>query len=126
MIAKFSTADDLMAHYATVRARLHGPAPKPVMNTAAIFPPAPVEEEPAPPPPPEPPVVMMPVVPVKPTATREVSCYHPDLLQDLYHLGEHCSCSDPASDPRWVDLHPLPGFKKKEGIHFPLVLLPTL
>jgi hypothetical protein len=71
MIAKFATADDLMAHYATVRARLHGPAPKPVMNTAAIFPPAPVEPEPAPPPPPpEPPMVIMPVVPIKPEEIR--------------------------------------------------------
>ena len=70
MIAKFSTADDLMAHYATVRARLHGPAPKPIMNTAVIFPPLPVEPEPVPPLPPEPPVVMMPVVPVKPEEIR--------------------------------------------------------
>lgn len=68
MTAKFSTAEDLMAHYATVRARLHGPAPKPVMNTAVLFPPPP--KEPEPPPPPEPPMVMMPSVAMKPEEVR--------------------------------------------------------
>lgn len=46
MIAKFSTAEDLMAHYATVRARLHGPAPKVIIHPAAL-PPLP-EPEPEP------------------------------------------------------------------------------
>ena len=36
MIAKFSTAEDLMAHYATVRARLHGSAPKVIIHPAAF------------------------------------------------------------------------------------------
>jgi hypothetical protein len=36
MIAKFSTAEDLMAHYATVRARLHGPAPKVIIHASAL------------------------------------------------------------------------------------------
>ena len=49
MIAKFSTADDLMAHYATVRARLHGPAPKAIIHPCAL-PPEP-EPEPVIPPP---------------------------------------------------------------------------
>ena len=71
MIAKFSTADDLMAHYATVRARLHGPAPKPVINTAAMFPPAPLEPQPVlPPPPPPPPVFVRPAMPIKPEGIR--------------------------------------------------------
>jgi hypothetical protein len=47
MIAKFSTAEDLMAHYATVRARLHGAPPKVVIHPAAL-PPLP-EPEPEPP-----------------------------------------------------------------------------
>lgn len=71
MIAKFSTADDLMAHYATVRARLHGPAPKPVINIAAMAPPAPVEPQPVlPPPPPPPPVFVRPAMPIKPEEIR--------------------------------------------------------
>jgi len=46
MIAKFSTAEDLMAHYATIRARLHGPAPKVIINPVAL--PLPPEPEPEP------------------------------------------------------------------------------
>jgi len=44
MIAKFNSAADLMAHYATVRARLHGPAPKVIIHAAAL-PPLPPEPE---------------------------------------------------------------------------------
>ena len=47
MIAKFATADDLMAHYATVRARLHGPAPRVFVHPSAL-PPPPPEPEPEP------------------------------------------------------------------------------
>jgi Bacterial dnaA protein helix-turn-helix len=46
MIAKFATAADLMAHYATVRARLHGPVPKVMINPVAL--PLPPEPEPEP------------------------------------------------------------------------------
>lgn len=75
MIAKFSTAQDLMAHYATVRARLHGPTPRPVMNITALFPPPPIEPKlPAPPPPPlppsKPPIIDMPIEAVKPESIR--------------------------------------------------------
>jgi hypothetical protein len=59
MIAKFSTAEDLMAHYASVRARLHGPAPKVIIHPAALpLPPEP-EPEPEPEPIPPPPVPMV-------------------------------------------------------------------
>ena len=44
MIAKFATAADLMAHYATVRARLHGPAPRVMINPVAL----PLSPEPEP------------------------------------------------------------------------------
>ena len=71
MIAKFSTADDLMAHYATVRARLHGPAKRVTIHPAALPPPPPEPEpEPVPPPIPDVPMVMMPTVPVKPEEIR--------------------------------------------------------
>ena len=46
MIAKFATAADLMAHYATVRARLHGPVAKVMINPVAL--PLPPEPEPEP------------------------------------------------------------------------------
>lgn len=71
MIAKFSTADDLMAHYATVRARLHGPAKRTMIHPAALPPPPPEPEpEPLPPPVIDIPMVMMPAVPVRPEEIR--------------------------------------------------------
>ena len=69
MIAKFTTADDLMAHYATVRSRLHGEPPKPVINIAAIM--ATPEVPPPPPPPlPEPPMFAMHKVAMLPEEIR--------------------------------------------------------
>ena len=65
MIAKFSNADDLMAHYATLRARLHGPAPKPFVFVP-VDPPPPPEPDPDP----IPRVVMMPPAAVKPESIR--------------------------------------------------------
>lgn len=70
MIAKFATADDLMAHYATVRARLHGPAPKVTIHPAAL-PPPPPEPEPEPViPPPELPKLITRVAHVSPESIR--------------------------------------------------------
>ena len=68
MIAKFSTAEDLMAHYATIRARLHGVVAKPVVNIDAIL--AVPEPPPPPPPPPKPPIFMMPTSAMKPEEVR--------------------------------------------------------
>lgn len=73
MIAKFTTADDLMAHYATVRTRLHGPAPKVVVHVAALppLPPKPeLEPEPIEPPLPELPKFFVHVSPVNPESIR--------------------------------------------------------
>ena len=68
MIAKFTTAEDLMAHYATVRARLHGAIAKPVVNLEAIL--AVPEPPPPPPEPPKPPIFMMPIVAMRPEEIR--------------------------------------------------------
>ena len=66
MIAKFSTAEDLMAHYATVRARLHGPA----LRVAVTLP--------LPEPEPEP---VEPVAPETPIRTMTVEPVHPDFIR---------------------------------------------
>ena len=71
MIAKFTTADDLMAHYATVRARLYGPAKKVVIHPAALPPPPPEPEpEPIEPSAPELPKFFVYTSPVKPESIR--------------------------------------------------------
>jgi hypothetical protein len=71
MIAKFTTADDLMAHYATVRARLYGPAKKVVIHPAALPPPPPeLEPEPIEPSAPELPKFFVYTAPVKPESIR--------------------------------------------------------
>ena len=66
MIAKFSTAEDLMAHYATVRARLHGPA----LRVAVTLPLPEPEPEPVEPVDPETPIRTMTVEPVHPDFIR--------------------------------------------------------
>jgi hypothetical protein len=68
MIAKFATAADLMAHYATVRARLHGPAPKVMINPVAL--PLPPELEPVEPPAPELPKIAARIAYVPPESLR--------------------------------------------------------
>jgi len=66
MIAKFSTAEDLMAHYATVRARLHGPALRVAVTLTLPEPePEPVE----------------PVAPEAPIGTMTVEPVHPDFIR---------------------------------------------
>ena len=65
MIAKFSTAEDLMAHYATVRARLHGPAVRAVVML----------------PPPEPEPKPEPVATEAPIAIMTVQPVHPDFIR---------------------------------------------
>jgi len=70
MIAKFNSAADLMAHYATVRARLHGPAPKVMINPVALpLPPEP-EPEPVEPPAPELPKITARIAYVPPETLR--------------------------------------------------------
>ena len=66
MIAKFSTAEDLMAHYATVRARLHGPA----LKVTVMLPLPEPEPEPVEPAIPEAPIAIMTVEPVHPDSIR--------------------------------------------------------
>ena len=71
MIAKFNNAADLMAHYATIRARLHGPVPKVVVHAAAL-PPPPPEPEPEPVAPLSPDIskFVMAVIPMNPESIR--------------------------------------------------------
>ena len=68
MIAKFNTAEDLMAHYAIVRARLHGPALR-VSVMLPLF-----EPEPAPEP-------VEPIIPEAPIAIMTVEPVHPDSIR---------------------------------------------
>ena len=71
MIAKFATAEELMAHYAIVRARLNGPAPKVIIHAAALPPPPPEPEpEPIEPSAPELPKFFVHTAPVNPASIR--------------------------------------------------------
>jgi len=66
MIAKFSTAEDLMAHYAIVRARLRGHTPRVIVVL-------PVQEsEPAP---------IEPLIPEAPVAIMTLEAVHPDFIR---------------------------------------------
>ena len=73
MIAKFSTAEDLMAHYATIRARLRGPTPKTVayVNTSSVHVPEMVQDlEPVFVATPTAPLINLPAEPVSPDFIR--------------------------------------------------------
>lgn len=76
MIAKFATAEELMAHYAVVRARLRAPSTGPIVNMKAMFPQkkkekvVEVKKEPVPEPKSATPMVRMPSVAINPNDVR--------------------------------------------------------